>query len=396
MDERTKAYHVGIMFFFTLLATGILLVMFGKLPKYAGSYPVKVRFEQAGGMAVGTPVRKSGILIGRVGSIELTDNDQHVLASLEIENGKGIYLDETCFISRDLLGDTAVVFRMVQKSKRPHQPIPPDAILDGEIPDDPTGLKTALAEPIKKVTDTGEALTEASKKFGDAADRICKILDEKSQRDVQNILGDAAESLRSIKLLLGDKDKQAKLTASLDKLPQTLDAMNRTFASTDAAIRKFTDPTGPDHLSPIDRMTETIQLAQKTMKDFNEPSAPGKLSPAEEMKKVVSNVEEFTTILQNLVARIDRGDGTLGALLNDRELYNRLNRTMRNMEEITRDVKPIISNLEIATDKIARNPGVVVRGAINPGSGVKGDSALGPGSRSNANEYSNEYSTRRE
>lgn len=373
MDERKKSFHVGIMFLATLIATAILLVMFGKMPEYVGNYKVKVRFDNAGGIAAGTPVRKSGILIGRVSEVQLVDNDQHVEATLKIQKDKGIYQDEACVISRDLFGDTGIVFRSEPRSKKPHQLIAPDSIIYGEIPDDPTGLKTALAEPIKKVSDTSAALTDASIKFGDAAERVCKILDEKSQNNVQSILSDAAESLRSIKQVLGDKEKQAKLAEAMEKLPQTLDNMNRTFTSTDEAIRKFTEPTGPDRQSAIDRMADTIRIAQKTLRDFNEPSAPGKPSPAEEMKKVVSNVEEFTTILQSIVTRIDRGDGTLGALLNDRQLYDRLNRTARNMEEVTRDLKPIINNANIVSDKMARHPGSIIRDAIKPGSGVKGD-----------------------
>jgi len=326
MDERTKQYHVGVMFLATLIATAILLVMFGKLPKYVGSYPVQVRFDNAGGINANTPVRKSGILIGRVAEVQLTENDQHALATLDIQKDKHIYQDEICSISRDLLGDTAVVVRHQLGTRKPHEPIALGTVLIGEISDDPTGLKSAMAEPFKKVSDTGDALTKASVKFGEASDRVSQFLDKDAERDMRDIMRDAASSLKAVQKILGSDESQAKLAETMKKLPDTLDNMNRTFAATDEAIRKFTERSGPDNKSAIDRMVNTIELAQKTLREFNESPEPGVPSTAAQMKKVVSNVEEFTTILQDITSRIDRGDGTLGAMLNDRQLYDRLNR----------------------------------------------------------------------
>ena len=57
-------------------------------------------------MTKDTPVRKSGILIGRVSDVRLTDHDSKVLVTLEIQADKTIYQNEDCYITRDLLGDT--------------------------------------------------------------------------------------------------------------------------------------------------------------------------------------------------------------------------------------------------------------------------------------------------
>ena len=47
MDERVMQFRVGVMFLATLLITGILLVMFGKLPKLMGHYYVQVTLRSA-------------------------------------------------------------------------------------------------------------------------------------------------------------------------------------------------------------------------------------------------------------------------------------------------------------------------------------------------------------
>ena len=64
-------FRVGVMIFATLLITGILVAMFGRLPSlFHGKYKVHVVFEEAPGVTVYTPVRKSGIRIGQVTKVE--------------------------------------------------------------------------------------------------------------------------------------------------------------------------------------------------------------------------------------------------------------------------------------------------------------------------------------
>ena len=245
MDERVMQFRVGVMFLATLLITGILLVMFGKLPKLIGHYYVQVRFESAPGVTKDTPVRKSGILIGRVSDVQLTDADSKVLVTLEIQADKKIYQNEDCYITRDLLGDTALTFVPDPKKPGAGELIKPGAILVGKVSDDPTGLKRALAEPIDKVETTGKALTAASKQLGEAAQRVEDILDPETQKNAQSVLRDAAASLKTIRGMLGDEENREKLTQAMKKLPETFDNMNATFDATSEALRKFTQPSRP-------------------------------------------------------------------------------------------------------------------------------------------------------
>ena len=156
---------------------------------------VQVRFDYAGGVTKDTPVRKSGILIGRVSDVQLTDHDEKVLVTAEIQSDKTIYQNEECYITRDLLGDTALAFIPNPGKPGAGEPIEPGTILDGKVSDDPTGLKRALQRPDRHREDTGKALTAASKQLGEAAHRVEDILDAETQKNVQSVLSDAAASL---------------------------------------------------------------------------------------------------------------------------------------------------------------------------------------------------------
>jgi hypothetical protein len=54
---------------------------------------------------------------------------------------------------------------------------------------------------------------------------------------------------------------------------------------------------------------------------------------------------------------LDETDGTLGLLMNDPDLYLRLERAAANVEELTRRMMPIVDDARIAIDKVARDPG---------------------------------------
>jgi ABC-type transporter Mla subunit MlaD len=70
MDERALQFRVGFMVLAALISAAILAAIFGNLPSLGlGSKTIDVRFPEAPGATVGTPVRKSGILIGRVTGI---------------------------------------------------------------------------------------------------------------------------------------------------------------------------------------------------------------------------------------------------------------------------------------------------------------------------------------
>jgi len=371
MDDRVMQFRVGVFFLAALIATAILLALFGKLPKYIGNYQVQVRFDNAGGITKDTPVRKSGILIGRVAEIELTDKDEKVLVTLNVQSGKTIYQNETPYITRDLLGDSAIVFAPSKEKVARHVPIEPGAILAGEYSDDPTGLRRALQGPIDTVQNTGVALTKASEQLGAAAKRVEDILNADAQRDTRDILRDAAKSLKIVQKILGDEQNQTKLAEAVSKLPDTLDGMNRTFARTDDMLRQFTERSGPDRKTPVERMVETIEMTQRTLLKFSESSEPGKAAPADQIAAAMENIGEITDLMRTIMARIEKGEGSLGALLNDRQLYDRLNKAARNIEQVSRELRPIVEDAGVFMDKAARHPGVIVRDAIKPGVGIK-------------------------
>jgi phospholipid/cholesterol/gamma-HCH transport system substrate-binding protein len=120
MDERVVKFRVGVMVIATLFLGGILVVLFSDPFAIVRShYVIHIHFTDAPGVTVGTPVRKSGILIGRVSSVELAQ-EGGVNVTCEIHNDVKIRKSEVAQVTGSLLGGD-VVIQFV------NQPRPPTA-----------------------------------------------------------------------------------------------------------------------------------------------------------------------------------------------------------------------------------------------------------------------------
>ena len=72
----------------------------------------------------------------------------------------------------------------------------------------------------------------------------------------------------------------------------------------------------------------------------------------------MSQVETFSR-------RLNSNEGSLGQLINDPELYNNVRDAAANIRNVTSRLEPIINDLRVFTDKIARDPGRLgVSGAL--------------------------------
>ena len=69
---------------------------------------------------------------------------------------------------------------------------------------------------------------------------------------------------------------------------------------------------------------------------------------------------------------LNNSEGTIGQLVNNPELYQHLNRAAKNIDEVSRQLKPIVDDARVFSDKIARHPEMLgVKGVMQKGAGIK-------------------------
>ncbi len=356
MDDRVMKFRVGVVMIATVLITGILVVAFSNLTTIVrGTYPLFVRFQDAPGIAEGTPVRKNGILIGRVHETEFAEGGG-VIVTLKIQDKVKLKQNETARIKSSLLGDAVIEFVSPPEESKTAKSIEPGEYIDG----------TVLGNPLESFGDLQGELGTTARSLTGAGDEIRKLAASINQtmdsddKQVQRIIDKLESSLDSfhrttdnINGLIGDNEVQQELRRTIVELPKLFEQSRLT----------------------LDRMQITVDSANKNLKNLEGLTEPLGEGGAELVGKIDSTVTKLDELLGQFVIfgkQLNEEDGSLGKLVRDPELYHNLNKAARNIEKLTTDLRPIVKDARAFSDKIARHPEMLgVRGAIQRSSGIK-------------------------
>ena len=451
MDERVVQWRVGVMVLATIIITAILIVLFNRIPSFGkGSYTIFVRFQTAPGVAENTPVRRSGILIGRVSKVEFDEN-YNVIATLRIDGDHTIFESDQIRITRSLLGDAELeVVRQTlpQPSGDPRETarpvIPPSEPAAGESPQpadqnpspesearshrpkrfvltvlrlpnhspspyllallqpggakqqppirdaqppvpDPAAAQRAqpsppadvpvqpgatiqgrvTTTPLESFEDLRDDFQQAAKALTSAGTEVRELsrnlnnIFQRNEKQIESIITQTDRALSSFQRALdnvneiaGDAEVRENVRQALRDLPKMLQETQRAIGGIDGAMRLV-----ESNLRNLEGLTEPL----------------GQRGDA-----IVGNIDSGIARLNDILAqaelfsrRLNSREGTLGQLLDNREIYDELNAAAANVNELTRQLKPIVQDARIFADKIARHPGVLIRDAVKPGSGTK-------------------------
>jgi len=342
MDERVVQARVGIVVISALLLTAILIVLFGDAPTpFRSGKTIFVQFSNAPGVAEGTPVRKSGILVGRVERVELMEDSSDVLVTLKLNDKAKLHQNEACRInSNSLLGDAVLEFVTVREPTEPL--IPDNARLEGVAGRNPLEMITSLEGDLRG---TLNSVGTASEEFGKLAAEMNEIVKGQDDQQLQRIVDKTEKSLDSISAtmskldrILGDQPMQQDLQNSLREIPGIVQQTQSALAGIQRAVDR----------------------ADRNLQNLEGLTGPLGDQGGEIVKRIDSSLSQFDQVMDQLVVFTDRmnnTDGTLGRLMKDPKLYNNLNRTVSNIERLTAELRPIMSDVRVFSDKIARDPG---------------------------------------
>lgn len=257
-----REFRVGVFVILGVLAFFTVLYMMTDPATFRGRYMVETVVESAGGIRKGDPVQMRGVNIGRVHRFEMRSDGQ-VQITLEIEGEWSIPSDSrTELTANGLIGGVTVAVLPGSSS----QPLPPG----GEMP----GGSAA---------DLFAAAGDLSGQASEVLDRVNRLLNDPTLESVE-------ASVSQLQALLGEL---GKVTEGQAAQVQTLTrSLNQT-------ARNLQDATGPE-------LSATMASADTAMQSFNRSSQA---------------LERATRSLESILARLDRGEGTLGKLTASDSLY---------------------------------------------------------------------------
>lgn len=373
MDDRIIQFRVGVLVLATLFIGGLLVfIVGGYVPSFAvPTKTVYVRFPQAPGVSVDTPVRKSGILIGRVSNVALLD-DGTVLVTLKLHADRKVFENETVRIgTSNILGDAVLEFVPGSQPVSTLEVLEDEAYMEGRVAANPLDIIEQLTPDIQRALDSlaaaGDDISFVAREVqgvvGDNRDRVERIL-----RRTESALIAIEKTSETANELLGDEELAAKLKQALDDVPELTKAAKATLAEAQDALGDFRSAT------------QAAERNLRNLEGFSKPLGDRGEAIAKNVDEISANVNELVVGARGAVDNLDRllidvralsgglgeGDGTIAKLLNDPELYHRLLQTVTTVEKLTRELRPIVADIRVFTDKIARDPGRIgVKGALD-------------------------------
>src|SRR5580698_3600467 len=112
MNDQNMRFRIGVFVLSSAILLASLVMLFGHWPtifKRPDHYVII--FQNAPGVEEGTPVRRSGVRIGQVLSVELDDATGRVRAIIDIDRPHPLYeTDEAVLVHGILSGDTSIDF----------------------------------------------------------------------------------------------------------------------------------------------------------------------------------------------------------------------------------------------------------------------------------------------
>ncbi|HEX4412440.1 MAG TPA: MlaD family protein [Lacipirellulaceae bacterium] len=411
MNERQMQFRVGVVVFATMIVGGLLASLnaplpMGWLPWGHAKYQIGIEVPQAPGVDTNTPVRKNGILIGRVKSIE--DKDGGVLLKADIDGNRPLFTDFEAHIRTTVLGDATIDFL----SKRPApgaQPVASGTIFQGHVDPNPF-------DSLGQLGDLKNEFSAASRSLAQAGDEVSKLAGK-----VNSALGDdgGPESQGRVKRLLDTTEH------AMNQFAITMQSLNDIIGDEPTGVPgpggapssgqppyrtqfppNATQPPGvqlpgaqPPASGPqmrmrlrqgLDELPDAIhdfratmndsrvvmQSAERNFKNLESfTNALGDRGPevANALLRAVQNVDALVKDLGDVARALNNRTGSFGKFVNDPQFYDNLNVLMFNankvlgsIDEITMYLKPVLVNARIFLDKVATEPGRLISGAVNP------------------------------
>lgn len=275
---------------------------FQNLPLFGSAYELETSFANAQGLTQGNPVHINGVQVGEVKDLRLAPEEGAVYVRFGIDSRYTVPEGSRTSVT----GFSALSTVQLAINLGPQGNPPVEA--GGFVP----STQTASGEMMSMISDRGPTLLSRADTALVAASSALQSAD----RLLSNPESDLQQTLAAL------RGTAASLNAVLAQEEQRIRATIRNFSAASEDLSAFTDST----LTPAasDSLRRAIAQLTRTLDGLDRNMAA---------------LESTTARLDAIVTKVDRGEGTLGRLVNDDALYVKLDSAATSMNEVLRDLK---------------------------------------------------------
>jgi phospholipid/cholesterol/gamma-HCH transport system substrate-binding protein len=279
MNSSSTELKVGIFAILVILILTYMTFKVGGLPLiWEKGYRIYVEFDDINGLDEQSRIKIAGVEAGIVEKIRLKDGK--AMLTLLIDPDVKIYRNATASLKMSgLLGDK----HLSLTTGTPDQPA-----IDN-------GGKIINTVPAADIGILANKLTSASSNISDLTENLKGILGEDEKEAIRKSIHNLREITENL------KDISAENRAPL----------NRTIAQLDS-FTKMLDDRGP---GLVENLNETV----RELKDMIGENRHA-------IKSSIENIRAVSESASNIGQKLERGEGTLGKLIEDGKLYDSLSK----------------------------------------------------------------------
>ena len=360
MTERQLQFRVGLVVIIAGVCAAVMILQFGDFQAFwRKSLTVAIHFPTADGVQPGGPVEMNGVAIGTVRDVSIDRRRGGTRVIVDLEPRFGIRSDARPRLVRSLFGDTIVEFTPGRRGRE----IRSGDQLRGEASLDPMQLVSRLDEQLRT---TMTSLEATSRQWSDVAANINGLVGGR-RGELERAISQSADALgqfsrtmstandlfANANQVLGDPRQQQNLRRSLEALP-------RLVGETEATLRA------------VRKTVLTVNSNLENLQGVTEPLSRRGGSIIGRLDKTLGNLETLTGDLTRFSRTINTPDGSLNRLARDPTLYRNLNDSATSLSVLLKNLEPVVRDLRIFSDKVARHPELLgVGGALKGSAGVK-------------------------
>ena len=360
MSERQLQFRVGVFVIFATVAMIVMVFEFGNLQnRLRPKYKVAIRFRSAVGISIGTPVRRNGVLIGSVTNVQFDDKGGGLVVHTEIKDGVRLWPDGHVRLVSSLLGDSAIEFSPGRSTKS----LKDGDTVEGESAIDPLNMVGRMEQNVSNVIDSFE---KTSREWQSVGHNLNQII-ETNQGSLHDVVARAADALTQVTHTMKVMDETLEATSRLVADPRTQENLHRTLAAL-PTLTSETQKTLVVVRGAVQKMDENLT----NLSDLTGPLSKRGVTLATHLENTLANMDLLTDQLAQFSKVLNSGDGSIRKLATDPDLYVNLDRSAQSAALLLRNLEPILRDLRVFSDKVARHPELIgVSGVLRGSSGLK-------------------------
>ncbi len=253
-------------------------------------------FPNVKGLSVSNPVMINGLQVGKVSAMKEKDKElSGIIVTLNIAKDINIPRNSIVSMSSELLGTTAVEISLGSS---------PALATDG---DTLTVMESQsiMAQLSKSINPAIDNANKALISVDSLIRKMSQIIDPATEANIQNTVANLAASSRSLERLINAQN--GILVKSLNNVESITGNLARNN----------------------EKVTNTIDNLEKTTEKF----------AAADIESVLTSMKNTLSKLETTIDNVSSKNGTVGMLLNDRQLYDEIRQTNRSLTTLLDDVR---------------------------------------------------------